>query len=111
MIEVGDHSHSWTMRLFGNTIALRGCFKPNGELLVALRNCGWSTDTTKNRLNAILAECGDDRRISTFRGQWYIGTAHWPDDSAWTVTGGAAAVKAFAVRARLEGHTNFIYGG
>ena len=59
------------MLLHGNTIAMN--VEP-GKIL--LKDAGWQTTTTKERLNAILDLLGKSR-ISQKKGVWYIGGKEW----------------------------------
>lgn len=64
--------------LHGNNIATYG----NG--LLTLNDCGWQTNTTKERLNGILDTFGISGGISQRDYQWYFVDGHWtntPTDS------------------------------
>lgn len=39
---------------------------------IELYTCGWYTNTTKSRLNAILSEHGNGARIIQEKGEWYL---------------------------------------
>lgn len=57
------------MKLFGNKIA----FKYNDpDQTISITNCGWKTNTTKERLNAIKGV--DIRQI---KGEWYLNGEKW----------------------------------
>ncbi len=62
-----------TVRLHGNRIAE---IEPNGDII--LSSCGWSTPTTKSRLNAVLdvflSGCGIFQKDFT----WYVGDLSTP---------------------------------
>ncbi len=62
-----------TVRLHGNRIAE---IEPNGDII--LSSCGWSTPTTKSRLNAVLdvflSGCGIFQKDFT----WYVGDLNTP---------------------------------
>lgn len=62
------------MYLHGNLIAE---YSINGLLMVSAGGHSHLSNTTKMRLNCILAELGDSRRIRVKRGVPYIGTASW----------------------------------
>lgn len=57
------------MKLHGNSIAFR-YNDPNRTL--SITNCGWQTNTTKERLNAI-----DGVSISQKKGVWYLNGTEW----------------------------------
>jgi hypothetical protein len=57
------------MKLFGNAIAYR---YNDPERTLAITNCGWQSDTTKERLNGIKGV-----RISQSAGKWYLDGNEW----------------------------------
>lgn len=57
------------MKLHGNPIAYR---YNNPEKTLSITNCGWQTNTTKERLNAI-----DGVSIVQRRGVWYLNGKEW----------------------------------
>lgn len=57
------------MKLHGNSIAFR--YNDPGNTL-SITNCGWQTNTTKERLNAI-----DGVSISQKKGVWYLNGTEW----------------------------------
>lgn len=57
--------------LFGNCIA-----ELNGKKLT-IRNCGWSSPTTKERLNGVLSAFYTGYSISQKAGQWYMDSTPW----------------------------------
>src|SRR5687768_6876320 len=61
------HSDGGVMELFGNTIAI--C--DHKERKLTLRDCGYKTATTKERLNGILSEFSSEWRIYQMAGKWY----------------------------------------
>ena len=56
--------------LHGHAIAQ---LTPSG---VILSNCGWQTNTTKERLNGILEHMGQDK-IRQVKGVWYQNGTEW----------------------------------
>lgn len=56
------------MALHGNTIAIFDSLE--GKLTI--RDSGWQTNTTKERLNGILSEFNSEWRIYQQKGIWYI---------------------------------------
>lgn len=62
------HSNGGVMELHGNTIAIYDSIE--GKL--TLRDCGWQTVTTKERLNGILSTFSSEWRIYQMAGKWYI---------------------------------------
>jgi len=52
--------------LHGNHIATIG------DTFVELYTCGYYTNTTKSRLNAILADHGNGARVYQKRGEWFV---------------------------------------
>ena len=52
--------------LHGNHIATIG------ETFIELYTCGYKTNTTKSRLNAILKEHGNDARIFQRNSEWFV---------------------------------------
>ena len=56
------------MNLHGNTIAIYD--RLEGKL--TLRDCGWKSATTKERLNGLLSEFHSEWRIYQKDGAWYI---------------------------------------
>lgn len=64
------HSNGNVMDLHGNTIAIYD--RLEGKLTI--RDCGWQTVTTKERLNGLLDVMGVDAYISQQKGHWYVMT-------------------------------------
>lgn len=58
--------------LHGNHIATIG--DASGDTWLQIFNCGWKTNTTKSRLNAILSEHGSGERIYQKKGEWFVST-------------------------------------
>jgi hypothetical protein len=54
--------------LHGNHIATIG------DTWLQMFNCGWKTNTTKSRLNAILSEHGSGEYIYQKKGEWFVST-------------------------------------
>jgi len=57
------------LKLHGNSIAYR---YNDPENTLAITNCGWFSNTTKDRLNAI-----DGVRINQSKGKWYLNGNEW----------------------------------
>lgn len=57
------------MKLHGNSIAYR---YNDPEKTLSITNCGWQTNTTKERLNAI-----DGVNIYQKSGQWFLNGKEW----------------------------------
>ena len=57
------------LRLHGNAIAYR---YNNPERTLSITNCGWFSQTTKERLNAI-----DGVSISQKAGKWFLNGQEW----------------------------------
>ena len=57
------------LKLFGNEIAYR---YNDPEKTLTITNCGWKSNTTKERLNGI-----DGVRISQRKGEWYLNGELW----------------------------------
>ena len=57
------------MSLFGNPIAYR---YNDPERTLSITNCGWFSDTTKERLNGI-----EGVSISQSAGMWYLNGVQW----------------------------------
>jgi hypothetical protein len=57
------------LKLHNNAIAYR--FN-DPERTLSITNCGWQSDTTKERLNGI-----DGVRISQSKGKWYLNGNEW----------------------------------
>ena len=57
------------MKLHGNSIAFR---YNDPERTLSITNCGWKTNTTKERLNAI-----DGVKIYQKSGQWFLNGKEW----------------------------------
>lgn len=57
------------LKLFGNAIAYR---YNDPERTLSITNCGWFTNTTKERLNAI-----DGVHIVQKKGVWYLNGKEW----------------------------------
>ncbi len=56
------------LHLFGNVIAT----KIKGSPLLLITNCGWKTNTTKERLNAL-----PNVNIKQKAGAWYLNGEEW----------------------------------
>ena len=75
--EVRVTDYAVSIYLFGNKIATRyiglglmfDVKKPNE---VIITNCGWPTNTTKDRLNAL-----PNVRINQLKGVWYLNGEKW----------------------------------
>ena len=63
-----DEEGYTSIRLLGHRL---GEIEPNGDMI--LSSCGWSTVTTKSRLNAILDVFLDGMSIFQKDFTWYIG--------------------------------------
>ena len=57
------------LKLFGNEIAYR---YNDPEKTLTITNCGWKSNTTKERLNGIYAV-----RIHQRKGEWYLNGELW----------------------------------
>ena len=57
------------LKLHNNAIAYR---YNDPERTLSITNCGWQSDTTKERLNAL-----DGVRISQSKGKWYLNGNEW----------------------------------
>jgi hypothetical protein len=57
------------MDLFGNAIAYR---YNDPDRTLSITNCGWESQTTKERLNGI-----DGVRINQKNGQWFLNGNEW----------------------------------
>ena len=57
------------LKLFGNEIAYR---YNDPERTLSITNCGWKTNTTKERLNGI-----PDVFIQQKKGKWYLNGIEW----------------------------------
>lgn len=62
------HSNGQVMALHGNTIAMYDALE--GTLTV--RDAGWQTVTTKERINGVLEVFGINTKIVQSNHQWYI---------------------------------------
>ena len=69
-VEVAEDRHHCVMKLHGNTIARR----ENGGLYVC--NGGWSSNTTKERLNGIPGVSVHQKNFV-----WYLNDVEW--DGSW----------------------------
>ena len=58
-----------TLKLFGNPIAYR---YNDPERTLSITNCGWFSDTTRERLNGI-----EGVSISQSAGLWYLNGVQW----------------------------------
>ena len=67
-----DHNDTVYLKLHGNIIAFRDCL---GK--VYIRNCGWETNTTKERLNYLLYAFNSDLKITQRKWVWYLGDKPW----------------------------------
>lgn len=65
------HDNGNVMELHGNTIAIYD----RVERLLTLRDCGWTSATTKERLNGLLDTFGVPKRIVQKGGEWFVVTA------------------------------------
>jgi hypothetical protein len=63
------HDNVTVLSLFGNEIAF---FFNDPERTIEIRNCGWKSATTKERLNAIRGV-----NISQKKGIWYLNGREW----------------------------------
>lgn len=61
------------LKLHGNIIALRS----NLDGKVYIRNCGWETRTTKERLNWLLYTYNSPLKIHQKNWVWYLGNEEW----------------------------------
>tara|TARA_B110000444_G_C18817866_1_gene586082 strand:+ start:765 stop:1058 length:294 start_codon:yes stop_codon:yes gene_type:complete len=57
------------MKLFGNEIAYR---YNNPKRTLSVTNCGWKSNTTKERLNAL-----DGVNIHQKQGKWFLNGKEW----------------------------------
>jgi hypothetical protein len=57
------------LKLFGNEIAY---LYNDPDRTLSIRNCGWFSNTTKERLNAL-----PKVTISQKKGEWYLNGQHW----------------------------------
>jgi hypothetical protein len=57
------------LKLFGNPIAYR---YNDPERTLSITNCGWPTDTTRERLNGI-----EGVSVSQSAGKWYLNGVEW----------------------------------
>ena len=57
------------LKLFGNPIAYR---YNNPENTLSITNCGWKSNTTKERLNGL-----PNVRISQKSGKWFLNGVEW----------------------------------
>jgi hypothetical protein len=57
------------MELFGNAIAYR---YNDPDRTLSITNCGWESQTTKERLNGL-----DGVRINQKNGQWFLNGKEW----------------------------------
>ena len=67
-----DRNGTVYLKLWNNIIAFRDC---DGK--VYIRNCGWETNTTKERLNYLLYALGSDLKITQRKFVWYLGNKPW----------------------------------
>lgn len=56
------------MQLHGNTIAVVN----HADHVITLRDCGWTSTTTKERLNGILSEFNTGKYIVQENFQWFV---------------------------------------
>ena len=68
-----DHNGTVYLKLFGNIIAFRSYLDDK----VYIKNCGWETNTTKERLNYLLYTLGSDLKITQKKFVWYLGDKPW----------------------------------
>ena len=68
-MSVQVESNVTILSLFGNEIAYR---YNNPERTLAITNCGWKTNTTKERLNAL-----PNVNIHQSKGVWYLNGKEW----------------------------------
>ena len=66
-VHFNEEENVSVVRLHGNKIA------EVGDNFIRLFDCGWQTNTTKSRLNAILEEHGDDGdRVFQKNFDWFV---------------------------------------
>lgn len=70
-------SETCTVKLHNNQIAKI----TNSEL--TLSHCGWTTPTTKSRLNAILEGLNIDDRVYQRKFSWYTNGGLFEDNNVW----------------------------
>lgn len=76
------HSNGNVMDLHGNTIAIYD----RAEGLLTIRDAGWTSNTTKERLNGLLTEFNIKGGISQKDFTWYFVVTNVnriKDDTAW----------------------------
>ena len=77
------HSNGSVMDLHGDTIAIYD--RIEGKL--TLRDCGWRTNTTKERLNGIIKAFGIPSGIYQDNFEWYVKNhGKWDGSFTWTIT-------------------------
>lgn len=65
---VSVNIHTTELRLHGNLIAS----KVNGGKFISISNCGWFSNTTKERLNAL-----PNVFIQQKKGEWFLNGEKW----------------------------------
>lgn len=61
------------LKLYGNAIAYR---YNDPERSLSITNCGWQSNTTKERLNGLLSSLNMGR-ITQRNLEWYLNGKHW----------------------------------
>ena len=65
------------LKYHGNSIA----FRYNGiKKTILIQNCGWETDTTRERLNGVIIAAGFDYVIKQRNFIWYLDGKEWNGD-------------------------------
>ena len=66
--------HRWNVdyKLFDNRIATLDIIEDKGPVYLELRDAGWKTKTTKDRINTLLNSAGIDYRIIQIGYEWFI---------------------------------------
>jgi hypothetical protein len=72
-MEVTANDNGVYLKLHGNVIARRD--RENGAVFIS--NCGWSTNTTKMRLNYLLYTYNSTLKITQKNWVWYLGDKQW----------------------------------
>ena len=78
-MEVTANDNGVYLKLHGNIIALRD--PKDGK--VYIRNCGWSTNTTKMRLNYLLYKYNSTLKITQKNWIWYLGKDQWDGSTTY----------------------------
>ena len=74
-----DRNGTVYLKLFGNIIAFRSYL--DGK--VYIRNCGWETNTTKERLNYLLYAYNSPLQIRQKNFVWYLGNDVWDGNETY----------------------------